>query len=253
MLARAVESAAISPDPLDYRTRLLLRDSLRALEKHWGSDRFNRWLRASARHADIELAIEPVFFDPEERCGFSTLERRVMDVVQPERIEALLRNVAKYISKPTRIVIGGSAALILAGRLSRATDDVDVVDEVPAELRDQHQVLDDLIDVYQLRLAHFQSHYLPSGWENRIHSIGIWGNLTAFAVDAIDIFVGKLFSVRKKDRSDLVVLLKVLDRDVIRHRARESTTVLRSDPRLLDAAQENWFILFGEQLPDLSA
>jgi hypothetical protein len=251
-LARAVEDAVVDND-LDYRTRLLMRDSLRALEAHWGADRFKKWLHHSPRRKDIELACDPAFFDASEDRGFRSLERRVMDVVRPEQIQGLLRELSEHITKPTRIVIGGSGALILAGQLSRNTDDVDVVNEVPAELRAKPQLLDDLVDIHKLRLAHFQSHYLPDKWERRIRSVGVFGDLQVFAVDAHDVFVGKLFSVRKKDRMDLHALVSKLDREIIRRRVQECTAGLRSDERLLDAAKQNWYVLFGDQLPDLTS
>lgn len=68
-------------------------------------------------------------------------------------------------------------------------------------------------------------------------------------VDPYDIFVGKLFSNRTKDRQDLHDLTARLDRGTILARLRESTASFRSDARLLDAAKQNWFVLFGEELP----
>ena len=134
-------------------------------------------------------------------------------------------------------------------RLSRATKDIDIVDEVPEELRNQHRLLDDLALRYQLQLAHFQSHYLPSGWERRVRSLGAFGQLQVFIVDPYDIFVGKLFSMRTKDRADLNALASHLNRERVAERVRQSTAGLRGDPRLLDAAKQNWYVLFGEPLP----
>ena len=42
------------------------------------------------------------------------------------------------------VIVGGSIALILPGYRERATTDIDVVDELPAEIRSQHALLDDL-------------------------------------------------------------------------------------------------------------
>ena len=248
-LARAVEGA-VTDEPSDYRTRLLVRDSLRALEYHWGRERFEQWLKNSRRRASIELAGDRASLnDTDEERGFPTLRRRVMDVVQPEAIDRFLRELSTHVRKPTRMVMGRSIALIMAGRLSRSTDDVDVVDEVPAELREQHGVLEDLTQVHKLRLAHFQSHYLPDGWERRVRSVGAYGDLHVSAVDPIDVFVGKLFSVRMKDREDLNALVSQLDREAVRRRVKEATGRLQSDARLLDAARQNWFVLFGDELP----
>src|SRR5438552_3985685 len=82
-----------------------------------------------------------------------------------------------------------SAALILQGYLSRATDDIDVVDEVPAEIRSLHALLQDLRKRYGFHLAHFQSHYLPTGWEQRLHSLEPFGNLQIHLVDIYDVFL----------------------------------------------------------------
>jgi hypothetical protein len=69
-------------------------------------------------------------------------------------------------------VIGGSIALILPSRISRHTEDIDVVDEIPKSLRDDHDLLTRLAARYGLRPAHFQSHYLPDGWESRVKPFG---------------------------------------------------------------------------------
>jgi len=174
-----------------------------------------------------------------------------VDTIKPDDVLALLRELSLHVHSPTRIVIGGSIALILRGQLSRSTEDIDLVDEIPAELRSEHKLLDDLSAEYGLRLAHFQSHYLPQGWEQRIVSVGAFGKLQVFAVDVYDIFVGKLFSARSKDRSDLRAILPNLDRQTLMARLRQTTAPFRSDSQLLDAATKNWFILTGEEkLPE---
>ena len=70
------------------------------------------------------------------------------------------------------------------------------------------------------------------------------------AVDIYDVFVRKLFSTRTKDRDDLRALKPKLETQTIRNRLRESSASLGSEPRMLDAARENWFVLYGEPLPD---
>ena len=59
--------------------------------------------------------------------------------------------------------------------LERRTDDIDVEDEVPSEIRSRHDLLDQLAKSYGLRLTHFQSHYLPEGWQSRLHLLGVFG------------------------------------------------------------------------------
>lgn len=249
-LARAVEAATAGGGGLDYRTRLLIRDSLSALRKHWGSARYDAWLRSSPQRSRIEDACRPEHLDRDpNEVGFPSLEGQIVDATAPQTIERFLRELSLHVTRPTRLVIGGSIALILSGHLIRHTEDLDVVDEIPAELRDQHPLLQDLLNLYKLRLAHFQSHYLPDGWSQRLRSFGTFARLQVFLVDPYDIFLGKLFSARKKDREDLNAMASRLDRETLVRRLRETTASFRADATLLDAATKNWYVLFGEPLP----
>jgi hypothetical protein len=99
-------------------------------------------------------------------------------------------------------------------------------------------------------VAHFQSHYLPSGWQGRVHSLGSFGKLQVYLVDVYDIFLSKLFSGRDKDRDDLRMLRGQLDKDTLIRRLKETTGCLRAEPALLQRATENWYILYGEALPE---
>jgi len=243
-LALALEHEASQKD-LDYRTRLLIRDSLDALAQYWGLDRFDVWLNQSPQRAELEQIRRSGF----ERPGFPTLHQRLMNTTEPETFRQFLRELGERVPRPARIQIGGSGALILAGNLSRRTDDLDVVDEVPAEIRSQHDLLDELASRYGLRLTHFQSHYLPSGWQQRVLSLGAFGRLDVFSVDPLDIFVGKLFSARTKDLDDLRVLAPQFDNSKVVERLRSSAGALRNEQKLAADAQRNWYILFGEPLP----
>jgi hypothetical protein len=138
-----------------------------------------------------------------------------VDATSPDAIHSYLRELATHVHRPVRLVIGGSVALILEGLLSRSTEDIDIVDEVPAEVRQQHALLEQLRQDHGLQLAHFQSHFLPSGWEVRLHSLEPVGRVEVALVDRYDIFLGKLFSARRKDRNDLRTLLPVLDLETI--------------------------------------
>lgn len=172
-----------------------------------------------------------------------------MDAIKPEAVLQFLRELSTHVQAPTRLLIVGSIALIVPRFIVRRTDDIDVVDEVPAELRSQHDVLDDLAKRYGLRLTHFQSHYLPDGWEQRIQSIGTFDKLQVFRVDVYDVLIGKLFSERNKDRDDLRAAVPQLDRETLIRRVQDTTTSFRSNSHLLDAAKKNWFVLFGEEFP----
>src|SRR6266404_7474895 len=147
-LTVAMEQQVSSGD-LDYRTRVLIRDSAKALKNYWGRKRFAAWLARSRFGKDIDLICQGPWDDDR---GFASLERRVMDVTRPETVRQFLNDLGNKIRKPLRIEIRGSIALIMLGLLSRKTEDVDVVDEVPAELRSQHELLHHLKEVHFLEL-----------------------------------------------------------------------------------------------------
>ena len=232
-LAYAVGEAA-EERHLDYRTR-----------HKWGTPRLREWLKKTRSGRTIEEICKGQF----DETGFPSLSRRLVNANKPEDILNLLRELSQHVNKPTRIIIGGSIALLLAGALSRHTEDIDIVDEVPGELRDQHELMEQLAKRYGLHLARFKSHYLPIGWENRLHSVDVAGKLQVFTIDPLDVLVGKLFSVREKDRDDLRAALREIEKAKIVQRLRDSAAALLQDARLRDAARQNWYILFGEELP----
>jgi hypothetical protein len=235
------ECEATDPDP---RTRVLIRDSLRALSARWGESTLAG--RLSKGVQDLRTTLEQEDFGDR---GFPTLMRRLMERTTPESILSVLRELGDATQERSSIVVGGSTALILRGLLLRATDDIDAVDEIPGALRTQYQLLDSLVVRYGLRLAHFQSHYLPFGWKNRVSSFGVFGQLTVFLVDPVDIFVGKVFSKRVKDLDDLRMIRRVLDWPTILDRLQTTAAPLRAIPSALEAATHNWYILTGDPLP----
>ncbi len=245
-LASALESRLAAPEPINFRTRLLIRDSLGALAKRWGADRLENWMDASPGG----VGLRQIWKADLGEVGFPSLATRIMETTKADTVMQFLREMGLRCPQATRIEIGGSIALILANVLNRATEDLDVVDEVPASLRSQHDLLRELANRFGLHLTHFQSHYLPEGWKNRLHSLGRFGQLDIFLVDALDVLVGKLFSARTKDRDDLRALAAHFDRKVIEERLRSSGTKLRSDPALAQMAQDNWYILYGQPLPE---
>ena len=83
-----------------------------------------------------------------------------MDAIQPETVLQFFRELGMQLPTPSSINVGGAIALILANKISRATEDVDVVDEVPADIRSRHALLESLAKRYGLHLTHFQSHFL---------------------------------------------------------------------------------------------
>jgi hypothetical protein len=230
--------------PHDFRTRLLIRDSFRALENRWGRDR-----TISLLSGDVRATVEAILLENLGDAGFPTLERRIMEQTGSDTIMQFLRELSAGVPEPVILDIGGSSSLILAGLLSRGTEDVNVVDQVPAAIRGEHELLSRLASRYGLHLAHFQSHYLPSGWQERVRSLGQFDKVTIRLVDAYDIFLGKLFSAREKDLDDLRILKRGLEKNVITERLRSTAQTLLGEGRLRLQAEKNWHILFSETLP----
>lgn len=243
-LAAAVERQALG-GVLDFRTRLLIRDSIDALTRYWGPERLKAWLARSAAAERIDAARRGDLGDP----GFPSLAGRLMEATRPEQILQFLRELGTMVHRPTRIDVGGSVALIVAGSLERHTEDIHVVDEVPAELREEHVALANLSARYGLHLAHFQSRYLPEGWARRVRSLGAFGSLTVFTLDPYDVVLSKLFSSREKDRDDLRVLAPGLDKSLLTGRLLSDARRLAAEPLPRQAAATNWYVVFGEPLP----
>ena len=243
-LADAITAQASEAD-LDYRTRLLIRDGVCALRSYWGENKVSKWLsQIASRQAVLTICQEPF-----EETGFPSLRRRLMEKTKPEDIKEFLRELGTKINRPITVIIVGSVALILTDYLSRNSEDIDVVDEVPKEIRDQHELLEKLHSRFGLHVRHFQQHYLPSGWHNRLHSIESFGHIRVFLVDPIDVFMSKLTSVREKDLDDLRALKPQLDKSLLIQRLKDSMVSMLASESLRERAQQNWYILFGEDLP----
>ncbi len=244
-LADAIEEQLHAGD-LDYRTRVLIRDSMSALRKHWGEARVAGWLT----RAGIADQVAQICQGPwDDDRGFSSLASRIMDTLKPETIKQFLRELSQHIRRPVRLEIGGSVALMLPGLLERKTEDVDIVDEVPAEVRTQHKLLADLRSRYSLEPAHFQQHYLPSGWKDRLHYFDTFGEMRIYLVDPYDVLLSKLFSIRTKDLDDLRAVVPQLEKETLVRRLKENTQSALAAPDLRQRAEKNWYILFGEALP----
>ena len=243
-LADAVVTQA-AEEGLDYRTRLLIRDSVDALKNYWGNQRVERWLADCPLHNKITSICQ----DEYEKVGFPSIKKRLMDKTDPETIQQYFRELSRRVRKTLRLPVGGSVALIVPGLLVRHTDDIDVVDEVPPELREQHELMEELQTRYGLELAHFQQHYLPSGWSSRLRFHDTFGDLQVYFVDPIDIFLGKLTSIRTKDLDDLRVLAPQFDKATIVQRLKDTMQSALAAESLKERAKNNWYILFGEELP----
>jgi len=245
-LAEALVEQVLRRD-LDFRTRLLVRDSMDALETHWGSGRFRGWLAATPVREELESIRRDEELGGEP--GFPSLKRRIMDKTDPETIRQFLRELGASLTKPLLVTVGGSAALILPELLVRVTDDVDVVDEVPQSIREKYDLLDELQQRFGLSVASFQSHFLPAGWAQRVHAQPTFARLQVHLVDPYDVLLSKLFSKRKKDLDDIRVVIPALSKDTFVRRFKSSADRLLADEQLRRQAEHNWYILFGEPLP----
>jgi hypothetical protein len=243
-LADAVREQAKEAD-LDYRTRLLIRDSVEALKSYWGTKRVAVWLADSQEAARIESICR----EPFDKVGFPSLRRRLMDKTEPETIQQFLRDLGRRLKGQHRVYVAGSVALILPGFLTRHTEDIDVVGEVPKEIRDDHAMVDALQELYGLHLGHVQPHYYPKGWLDRSHSLASYGRLQVFLLDVYDVFLSKLFSVRDKDMGDMRVLMPQLNKDTLVRKFKETAGDFLASQREKESATVNWKILFGEDLP----
>jgi len=230
---------------LDFRSKLLIRDAVAALREVWGAQRTDSWLERSPLRGEINS----ICAEDLGRLGFPFLKSRLVETTKPQDIQQFLRELGARTSRPTRIVVGGSAALILRDQLERRTEDVDVVDELPPEIRSDHSLLQELAARFKLQLAHFQSHYLPVGWESRVSSYGRFGKLDLFLVDTYDIAASKLSSPRTKDRDDLRALVGHLDKATFESRVRTSCAKLLNEPEVRKNAELNWYVIYGDQLP----
>jgi hypothetical protein len=213
--------------------------------EHWGKPRWQAWLDNSKVTEVLTEILEEEF----EREGFPSLRRRLVKKTDPEVIRRFLREIGVTLRKTITIPVGGSVALIMRGKLERSTDDVDVVDEVPAEIRNQHGLLHDLEGRYGLKIAHFQRRYLPMCWENRLQLLDTFGSLRVVLVDAGDVFLSKLFSIRSKDLDDMRLIAPQLDKAVLPERLKNDCASMLVAEELRKRAEHNWYILYGEPLP----
>lgn len=243
-LTTAIENQ-IANDDLDYRSRLLIRDSVDALEQYWGQERLHVWLRASPYQDRIRTIRHEAF----ERVGFPFLRRQLVETLSRQGIEDLFQEIAGNIRKRVVLHVGGSIALIVPGLLQRRTQDVDIVDEVPKEIRDLGRKLKEIENRHRLKVAHFQSRYLPMRWEQRVHSLNAFGSLQVYLVDPGDVFLSKLFSLRDKDLDDLHILKAKIDKTAIARRMSADMQSYLSNDTMRERAEQNWYILYGEKLP----
>src|SRR4051812_9596769 len=87
---------------MDYRTRLLIRDSAQALEHHWGAERWSAWLAKSRSREAIDAVRQEGLQD----FGFPHVEGALMDRTDPETVRQFLRELGMNARKPAERNIG---------------------------------------------------------------------------------------------------------------------------------------------------
>jgi hypothetical protein len=243
-LALAIEQDLGRNDRPDFRTRLLVRDSAVALEAYWGKRRFKNWLKVSPLGSMIRAILDEDLGRP----GFSNIRRRLVDRVDSTELKQIFDLLGRTINEPVEIHIAGSIPTLIKGLTARPTDDIDLVDEVPPEIRRQRSVLRKIEGEFGLKLGHVQSHYLPAGWRARRHWLGDFGGLRVYFVDVYDVFVSKLSSRQEKHQLDLRVLALKLDKEKARERLLTDGRAFLDDPKLKPQIEENWRFVFQEPL-----
>jgi hypothetical protein len=248
-LALAIQAVLIEPK-LDWRTIQLVKEGWEALEQAVEPALLNEYL-LSGKACQITEAMQARMLDDSrghQVVKFPSIKGRLMPHVSSIMVRQFLRELGSTIAPPVTITMGGAASLILRELLSRATEDVGVVDEVPVEVRSQHEILEGLSARYGLHLTHFQSHYLPAGWESRTIDFGAFGGIHVRLVDVVDITAGKVLSARAKDLDDFRLLSLSLDKEELRHRVIQGSSCLISSEQSRQQAIKNWYIVYGEDL-----
>ena len=91
-LVAAVEDQVRRGD-LDYRSRLLIHDSLEALQRYWGAERLRSWLLQCPYREQIQ-AIWSAHYD---EVGCPSLQRRVMETTRAEQVKQFFRELAQHV------------------------------------------------------------------------------------------------------------------------------------------------------------
>lgn len=243
-LAAAIEDDLRRDSQPDFRTRLLIRDAGRALRGFWGRSHFARWLATSPVCARVERILEEDLGEP----GFPDIRRRLVSSIGTTQLKQIFDLLGRNIHDRVDIHVAGSIPTLVLGLTARPTTDIDLVNEVPAAIRQQHKVLEQIQTEYGLTLGHVQSHYLPANWQERRRYLGDFGGLRVYLVDAIDIFVSKLSSKQEKHQQDLRVLAEKLDRNTLRERLLRDGKAFLDDPFSRPQIEANWRFIFQEPL-----
>ncbi len=243
-LAAAIEADLRHRRDPDFRTRLLVRDAATALRSFWGPRRFARWLRESEAGDRIRRILREDLGEP----GFPSIEKRLVMSTNERQLERIFDLLGQRIHHRVEVFVAGSIPTLIQGLTARPTADIDLVDEVPAEIREQHALLQKIETEFGLTLGHVQSHYLPAGWKARCRFFGDFGGLRVRLLDPYDLFVSKLSSKLEKHQSDLRVLADKLDQNTARQRLLTAGKAFLEDASLRPQIEANWRFIFQEPL-----
>jgi hypothetical protein len=243
-LATAIEIDLKNTPAPDFRTRLLVRDASRALRLFWGARRFEKWLGASSTGGRVRKILQEALGKP----GFRYIRRRLVANPNLVDLQQLLEILGQSLHRRVELNIAGSIPTLVRGLTARPTDDIDIVDEVPIEVKQQREKLAKIKAEYGLVFGHVQSHYLPANWQERRQFLGDFGRIRAYLVDPYDIFVSKLSSKLEKHKQDLRVLAKTLDRETAEGRLFTDGAAFINDPHLRPQIEKNWQFIFQEPL-----
>jgi hypothetical protein len=228
----------------DYRTRLLVRDAAKALRSFWGSRKFDRWLAASPSGKRIRTILDERF----DETGFPHIRRRLVDSIGAAQVKQIFTLLGQNIHDRVEVYVAGSIPTLIEGLTARPTEDIDIVNEVPAEIRKQRTVLRKIQTDYGLSIGHVQSHYLPARWETRRQFLGDFGGLRVYLVEPYDIFVSKLSSKMEKHKDDLRVLAQKLDKETAKQRLLRDGRAFLDDARQRPQIEANWQFIYQEAL-----
>jgi Nucleotidyltransferase of unknown function (DUF6036) len=244
-LAAAIETDLKGAPAPDYRTRLLVRDAARAMRSFWGARKFGLWLATSP----VGGTIRAILKEDLGETGFPFIRRRLVAGIGEAEIKQIFDLLGRRIHGRVEVNIAGSIPTLIKGMTSRPTADIDIVNEVPPEIRKQRVALKKIEDDYGLKLTHVQSHYLPTNWERRRHYLGDYGGLRVYLVDEYDVFVSKLSSKREKHKQDVRVLARVLDKQTALRRLLTDGRAFLDEASIRPQIEENWRFIYQEPLP----
>src|SRR5581483_5451849 len=121
--------------------------------------------------------------------GFPHIRRRLVSTINGTQLKQIFDLLGRNVHERVEVYVAGSIPTLILGLSARPTADIDLVNEVPGEIRRQHKLLERIRAEYGLTLGHVQSHYLPANWQHRRKYFGDFGGLRVYLVDPVDIFL----------------------------------------------------------------